>query len=48
VAQVVANTHEVAGILRKSCSRGLLRFDLDFENIAKGQVQEAAVDCRTP
>lgn len=48
VSQIVKNTAEAAAILRASCEAGKLRFDLNFDRIAKGEVQEEKIDCRNP
>lgn len=45
VAQVVANATEAASILQATCRAGKLRFNLNFDQIVKGEVAEAQVDC---
>jgi hypothetical protein len=45
IAQVVANTKEAAEILQASCRTGVLRFDLNFDQIVNGDLAEAKVDC---
>lgn len=46
--QIVKNTAEATKILQGNCQAGLLRFDLDFNNLATGQITEAKVDCNNP
>lgn len=43
---LVDNTRSAASILRDSCKKGKLRFDLDFhEYLLKGSVMEKKPDC---
>lgn len=46
--QIVKNTAEATKILQGSCRAGTLRFDLDFDSLITGQVNEAKVDCDNP
>ncbi len=48
IDRIVKNTMDAAAILQKSCVDGKLRFDLNFDNIVKGAVQEERVDCLRP
>ena len=48
-AQVIANTRDAASILRESCRKGRLRFDLDPHALLRdAKVAEAPVDCDNP
>ncbi len=48
-AQVVGNTRDAAAILRESCRKGRLRFDLDPEALLlEGKAPEAQMDCDNP
>ncbi|RZA08594.1 MAG: hypothetical protein EOP11_04395 [Proteobacteria bacterium] len=45
IKQIVKNTAEAAQILKSTCLAGKLRFDLDFENVARGTVKEESIRC---
>jgi len=49
LAQLVANTHKAADILRATCKAGKLHFDLDPDGfLAKGKAEAHKVDCEHP
>jgi hypothetical protein len=48
-AQIVSNTRGAAAIMRESCGKGILRFDLEPETLLRdGKVAESRVDCDNP